>query len=348
MTIQHAYKQWYWPGQVDGWQNLQQRSVPIPQPGPGEVLIKIHAVSLNFRELMIARKLYVGEPAPELVPGADPAGEIVALGQEVTSWNLGDRVLAGFYLDDFGGEVTPDKHNSAMGSGRQGTLQEYRVLPANVLVRIPAHMSYEEASTLTCAGLTAYNALLGGPIPLKAGQTVLLQGTGGVSLFAAQIAVLSGARVILTSSSEEKLQTAAKLGVHETINYKTHPDWEKVVLELTKGVGADHVLDVVGGATLSQSLKALAHAGQLTIIGILGRFDSPPDMLMSVMLKNAIVRGITVGSLDMLRNFIRLVEVHKLKPVVGRVFGFEDVKKAYECLEKQDFVGKIVVKVSSP
>lgn len=177
--------------------------------------------------------------------------------------------------------------------------------------------------------MTAYNALLGGPIPLKAGQTVVLQGTGGVSLFAAQIAVLSGARVILTSSSDEK------------------PDWAKEVLRLTGGAGADHVLDVGGGATLSQSLKALAHAGQLTIIGILGGFDSPPDVLMSVMLKNATVRGITVGSLDMLRDFIRLVDMHKLKPVVGRVFALDEVKKAYECLEKQDFVGKIVVKVAS-
>lgn len=195
--------------------------------------------------------------------------------------------------------------------------------------------------------MTAYNALLGGPIPLKAGQTVVLQGTGGVSLFAAQIAVLSGARVILTSSSDEKLKTATALSVHETINYKTHPDWAKEVLRLTGGAGADHVLDVGGGATLSQSLKALAHAGQLTIIGILGGFDSPPDVLMSVMLKNATVRGITVGSLDMLRDFIRLVEMHKLKPVVGRVFALDEVKKAYECLEKQDFVGKIVVKVAS-
>ncbi|EJD42367.1 NAD(P)-binding protein [Auricularia subglabra TFB-10046 SS5] len=346
MTLPATYKQWYWPGEVNGWQNLEQRQVPLAEPGYGEVLLKIHAVSLNYRDLVVARKQLI-EGDPGLVPGCDPAGEIVAVGPGVLGWRSGDRVLAGYYLDDVGGPLTPAKLESGMGAQRQGTLQEYRILPAGVLVRIPKHLSYEEAATLTCAGLSAYNALLGGPIKLRAGQTVVLQGTGGVSLFAAQIAILSGARVILTSSSDAKLKTAVALGVHDTVNYRDQPEWDVRVLELTGGRGAEHVLDVGGGSTLARSLNALALSGQVTVVGFLGGLDAPRDLHMSVLLKDASLRGIRVGTLDMMRDFMQLVETHRLKPVVGHIFGFSEVKEAFECLEKQEFVGKIVVKVSS-
>ncbi|EJD42370.1 NAD(P)-binding protein [Auricularia subglabra TFB-10046 SS5] len=334
--------------QPDGWASLQLHEVPIPTPGAGEVLVKIHAVSLNFRELLIARNQFIGTPVPGLVPGCDPAGDIVAVGPGVTKWAVGERVIAGFYMDDVGGPVTDEILGTSLGAGTvQGTLQEYRVFPAAVIVRIPPHLSYVEAATLSCAGLKAYNALLGGPVPLKAGETVLLQGTGGVSLFAAQIAVLSGARVILISSSDEKLKIAASLGVQHVINYKTHPDWEQDVLALTGGAGVDHVLDIAGGTTLAKSLKALARGGQVSKIGVLdGSADAPPDVLTTVWFKAALVRGITVGSLDLLRRFVRLVDVHQMRPVVGRVFEFADTKEAFACLEKQDFVGKIVVRVS--
>ncbi|KZW01775.1 NAD(P)-binding protein [Exidia glandulosa HHB12029] len=338
-------KQFWWPGKVNGYENLEVRDVPIPKPGPGEVLVKIRAVSLNFRELLIARGQYVGESPEGLTPGADFAGEVVSSGGN-SLWKAGDNVVATFYLGDIGTGLTEEVRHTALGAEYQGTLTEYRVFPASALEHIPAHMSFEEAATLSCAGTTAYTSLLGGPAPLKAGQTVVVQGTGGVSLFAAQIAVAAGARVIATSSSDEKLKFVKSLGVHDVINYKTTPAWESRVLELTGGKGADLIVDVAGGGSLSKSLSALRIGGQVVVIGILGDTTSPPDLLWKIMMKNALVRGVTVGDVVMFREFLHLLELHKIQPKVGKVFEFEKTKEAFACLEKQDFVGKVVIQVA--
>ncbi|EJD42363.1 alcohol dehydrogenase [Auricularia subglabra TFB-10046 SS5] len=320
-----------------------------PAPCPGQVLVRIHAVSLNIRDLLIARGQAGGQLLPELVPASDAAGEVVSVGTRVLTWVSGDRVIAGIFGDDVGGPITPEVFAGGLGLKRQGTLQEYRVFPATQLVRFSEHMSYEEAATLVGAGLTAYTALMSGPLSLKAGQTVVLQGTGSVSVFGAQIALASGARAILTSSSDEKLKTVSEKlpGLSGTVNYKTHPEWSAEILRLTGGRGADFILDVGGGTTLSQSVKAVAPFGQVAIVGILGGIQPPPDLIMSVLLKSAIVRGVAMGGIDFLRDFVRFTDDKKLRPLAGRVFAFEDAKKAFECMEKQDFVGKVILKVSN-
>ncbi|KZW01844.1 alcohol dehydrogenase zinc-binding domain-containing protein [Exidia glandulosa HHB12029] len=304
MSYTKTMRQWYWPGKVAGYRNLVIREVPIPAPGPGEVLVKIHAISLNYRDIVIANDQYAGRKIiDDLTPGADPAGEV-----------------AGGDVDDWGQTAS--------------------------LVNIPDHLTYEEASTLSCAGVTAYRALLDGPAPIKAGETIVLQGTGGVSIFAAQIAVAAGVRVILTSSSDKKLEFAKSLGVHEVINYRSTPAWHERVLSLTNGRGAELVLDVAGGDTVTKSLDAIKFGGQVVLVGFLEGGISPGDLVIKAMFRNALVRGITVVDITLFKQLLRLVEFHKIKPVVGKVFQFEEAKDAFACLEKQDFVGKVVIRIS--
>ncbi|KAH7096177.1 NAD(P)-binding protein [Auriculariales sp. MPI-PUGE-AT-0066] len=331
-TLPTTQKRWIWPGKVNG----------------VDVLVRIHAVSLNFRELMIASGIYPGARTEGLTPGCDPAGEVVRAGPGVAQqWKEGDRVTATFFLGDTGVGMGLHMAGTDMGSAMQGTLVQYRVFPAAALVRIPDGLSYEEAATFSCAGVTAYNALLGGPRPVRPGETVLVQGTGGVALFGAQIAHASGARVVITSSSDTKLAQIQKLvPVDETVNYTTHPEWQERVLALTGGGGAHHVLDVGGAATVPRSLQAVAFGGCVSIIGSMTGVKLEWD-LVSVIQKGAIVRGIPVGTRQHLEETFRLYEIRGIKPVVGRVFGFGEAKEALKTLASQDFIGKIVIKVAA-
>ncbi|TFL05146.1 alcohol dehydrogenase superfamily protein [Pterulicium gracile] len=318
-----------------------------PAPEADEVLVKVHAVSLNYRDLLIAWGKYsLAGIQGSIVPASDAACEIVAVGPKVKGWSVGQRVCANFCPDHIFGDVTADARNGALGAAAPGVLTEYRTFPAHSLVEIPEHLSYEEASTLPCAALTAYNALVGSK-PIKGGQTVLVQGTGGVSIFALQLAVASGAVVIATSSSDKKLELALKLGATHLINYNKTPNWDEEVLRITKGKGVDHVIEVGGAGTLERSLKSVKIGGSVDIIGIISASETPPANVVGLVMVNAIhMRGILIGSVDQFRDMNRLLSAHKIKPVVDKVFEFEQAVDAYKYLESQKHVGKVVIKVA--
>ncbi|KAJ7057476.1 NAD(P)-binding protein [Mycena amicta] len=277
------------------------------------------------------------------------AGDVVALGEDVKGWKIGDRVSANFFLDRLNDEYSQDIMYSSMGAPTSGVLREYRAFPAHALVKIPAHLSYEEVSAFPCAGVTAYNALFGGTKSLKAGDTVLIQGTGGVSIFALQFAVASGATTIVTSSSDAKLQIATKLGAKHLINYATHPNWNEEVLRLTGGTGVDRVVEVGGNATLDKSLAAVRTGGNIDLIGQLGGIDdvSAVDIVTSTIWKEVNIRGMSIGSIAQFKQLIRLLIANPetTRPLIDRVFTFEEARQALEYLEGQKHVGKVIVRV---
>ncbi|KAJ7184900.1 alcohol dehydrogenase superfamily protein [Mycena filopes] len=341
-TRQYSYPQF------GSYGNLVMEEVQLSPPKPNEVLVKTKAVSLQFRDLMIANGKYPPPLATNLVPCSDMAGEVVAVGADVTQWHVGDRVCANFFLHKLHSEQTLATRNSALGGASQGVLTEYRSYPEHSLVAIPKHLSYEEASTLPCAALTAYNALLGGYEPLKAGDTILVQGTGGVSIFALQFAVASGATVIVISSSDEKLKIASRLGARHVINYATTPAWDQEVLRITDGRGVDRVLEVVGHSTVStikRSVAAVRLGGSIDIIGGVGGSTALPDILLDTILKDLKIRGLYVGSVTQFQAMNRLLEANPevTRPVVDKVFPFEEAKKAFAYLEAQRHVGKVVI-----
>ncbi|OJT02686.1 Zinc-type alcohol dehydrogenase-like protein [Trametes pubescens] len=332
--------------QADGFHNLTLTQSPIPKLKATEVLVKVHAVSLNYRDLVVAKGTYPLGLRDNVIPCSDLAGEIVALGVDVTGWHVGDRVCSATSTDYAFGDVTETAVVTTFGAVIDGTLTEYKVLPAHVLVRIPDHLTYEEASTLPCAAVTAYNAFQG-PTPLKGGDTVLIQGTGGVSIFGLQLAVASGATVIATSSSDEKLKIATSLGAAHTINYKKTPNWAEEVLKITNGRGVDHILEVGGPGTIIQSLNAIRYGGTISLIGFVAGGGDVSTLPLLILTKGAIVRAVLAGgSHDQFEQMARLISAVKLKPVVNRVFAFEDVRKAFEYQESQQHVGKVVIKVS--
>ncbi|KAJ7128833.1 alcohol dehydrogenase superfamily protein [Mycena crocata] len=342
MTLPTTTHQYSYP-KLGSYDNLVVQEVPVSAPRPNEVLVKTHAVSLQFRDLLIAKGAYPGSLPPNLVPCSDVAGEVIALGEGVKEWKVGDRVCANFILDRIHeGQVG----ELALGGATDGVLTVYRTFPAQSLVAIPEHLSWEEASTLPCAALTAYNALLSGYEPLKAGDTVLVQGTGGVSIFALQFAVASGATVIATSSSDEKLKVVTKLGAKHVINYKTTPKWDEEVLKLTNGVGVDRVIEVAGNSTLQRSISSVRTGGSIDIIGFVGgRTDDPPDIIGASIHKQLKIRGVYVGSVHQFQKMNKLISanVEATRPVVDKVFHFDDAKAAFAYLESQAHVGKVVI-----
>jgi len=281
---------------------------------------------------------------PNVIPCCDMAGEIIAVGNEVEGWNIGDRVCAQIALDYLFGDIFEKDLDLILGSTIDGTLAEYKTFPAKSLVRVPESLSYEEASTLPGAGVTAFSAFMG-PVPLKGGDTVLVQGTGGVSSFALQFAVASGATVIVTSSSDRKLEIAAKLGAKHLINYKTTPDWEEEVLKITHGRGVDHIIEVGGPGTLVKSIKCVRFCGWIHVIGYLtsGDVSSVP---VSLLTKGVILRGVLGGPRTQFEAMNRLIEANDIKPVVDKVFSFEEAQAAYKHLASQQHFGKVVIKVS--
>ncbi len=313
-----------------------------PTPGRGQALVKVKAVSLNFRDLLMVKGAYSRNLPFPLVPCSDCSGEVVKVGEGVTRVKVGDRVAAAFFQTWLGGELTDQKAKLALGGAIDGVLAEYAVFHGDGLVHVPDHLSYEEAATLPCAGVTAWNALVTAG-NLKAGDTVLVLGTGGVSLFALQFARLVGARVIITSSSDAKLERARQLGASDTINYRSMPEWDERARALTGGAGVDHVVEVGGPGTLARSLRAVKMAGTISFIGVLA---APADVsLLPIIMKHVRVQGIYVGSRDMFEAMNRAIAFHKLKPVIDRVFPFEEAREALRHMASGAHFGKICIRV---
>lgn len=307
--------------------------------GATDVLVRMKAASLNFRDLLIAKGLYSRNLKLPLVPLSDGAGEVIAVGSAVTRFKPGDRVTPCFMQRWISGALSKDAVKSALGGAVNGVLQNEALFGEEGLVAIPEHLSYEEASTLPCAALTAWNALFES-CTLTPGQSVLTLGTGGVSIFALQLAKAAGARVVITSSSDEKLERAKQLGADTVINYKTTPDWEKFVLSAHPD-GVDHVIELGGAGTLPRSLKAVKLGGHLSLIGRLtdGQFD-PTQLLM----KGARLQGIFVGSREMFEHMNAAISLHKIKPVIDKVYPVDQVGEALQVLESGSHFGKIVLR----
>ena len=315
---------------------------PDPKPSYGQVLIKLRSLSLNYRDLMVVKGLYNPKLPLPLIPFSDGVGEVVAVGEGVTRVNIGDRVAGIFFQKWLAGELTAEKAESALGGAIEGMLAEYVVLHEDGVVRVPEHLTDEEAASLPCAAVTAWNALFTSG-SLKAGDTVLIQGTGGVSIFALQFALLAGARVIATSSSDEKLERVLQLGASDGINYKQTPDWSKKVRELTAGDGVDYVVEVGGAGTLSESLRAVRYGGQISLIGVLTG-GSAEINTASILMKNVKVQGIYVGSREMFEAMNSAIALHKLHPVCDRVFPFHEAPEALKYMETGSHFGKICIR----
>ena len=325
-------------GSLDG---LRLVDRPEPQAARGEIVVRVKAASLNYRDLLVMQGAY-GRATLPLTPLSDGAGEVVAIGEGVTRWQPGDRVAGTFFPNWLSGPINADVMQAARGGGStHGMLSEYVTLSEHGAVRVPEHLSWEEAATLPCAALTAWNALVEQG-RVQAGETAVLLGTGGVSLFGLQIAKLHGARTIITSSSDDKLARATTLGADATINYRTTPDWEKKVLELTGGRGADHVLEVGGAGTFAKSLRATRVGGHVALIGVLAGVASELRVT-DILMKSLRVTGIYVGSRAMFESLNRAVTQHHLKPVIDRVFPFAEASAAYEHLQSGKHFGKVVI-----
>ncbi len=320
--------------------NLKLVDVPAPRPAAGQVLIKMKTWSLNYRDLLVVRGIYAPKLKFPFQMISDGVGEVIAVGAGVTRVNIGDRVSGAFMQAWIDGPPSDGKNHSALGGDIAGLAAEFVVLDAEGCVHVPAHLTDEEAATLPCAALTAWNALVTTG-HLKAGDTVLTQGTGGVSLFALQFAKMHGARVISTSSSDEKLERMRALGASDTINYKSTANWSKRVLELTGGVGVDHIVEVGGAGTLGQSVACVRTGGRISLIGVLtgGEFNPIPILMKSIALQ-----GIFVGSRTMFDEMNRAISLHQMRPVVDRVFPFSEFPQALRHMESGAHFGKIVLK----
>jgi len=327
-----------------GLDNLKAAERPTPHPGPDEVLVRVRAVSLNYRDLLVVQGKYNPRMKLPHVPLSDGAGDVIEVGTEVNNWQPGHRVVIPFMPGWIEGELTPAKGSSALGGDVDGMLSELVVIRAEALLPMPDHLNYEEAATLPCAAVTAWNGLFVSG-NLQPGQTLLLQGTGGVSLFGLQFSKLVGATVIITSSSDEKLDRARAMGADYTINYRSRPDWEKRVHEITGGRGVDLTLEVGGAGTLSKTLRATCHCGHVSLIGVLSGIAGDVETA-HILHKAVTIRGIYVGSRAMFAAMNHAITQHKLEPVIDRVFGFDDSPEALRYLESAQHFGKIVIRIN--
>lgn len=328
--------------------SLQRVALAPREPGPFEVRVRIKAVSLNFRDLMVARGEYHYQKAggASVIPASDAAGEVVAVGAAVTRYRPGDRVMGAFLPDWIDGEPNLVNTARAPGAGDDGVLASEVVFSEHSLVAIPAALSDEQAATLPCAAVTAWNALFVAG-RARAGQTALLLGTGGVSIWGLQLAKAAGLRAIITSSSAEKLARARELGADDLINYRDHPEWQDEVLRVTGGEGAHVVLEVGGEGTLQRSVAAARHGGAIGIIGGVSGFASVPVSPLALIAGNKRLEGIFVGSRKMLEDVARLVERARIAPVIDRVYGFDEAPAAFERLASGRHFGKIVIRVDA-
>ncbi|MDY0004872.1 MAG: NAD(P)-dependent alcohol dehydrogenase [Polyangia bacterium] len=325
-----------------GLKNLKIEERPRPEPGPGQVLVQMRAASLNYRDLMTVQGSYNPKQPLPLVPCSDGVGHVAALGAGVTRLSVGDRVCPIFCQNWIDGPPTRDGLRSTLGGPLDGTLAEWMVVNAEGLVVPPASLSDLECAALPCAGVTAWTALFTEG-ELRPGQTVLVLGTGGVSLFALQLAKARGARVILTSSSEEKLERAKALGADEVLNYLEHERWGRVVREMTSGRGVDHVVEVGGAGTLEESLQATAIGGRIAVIGVLSGLKAQVPVT-SILMGYIRLQGVLVGPRASFEALCAFMSEHSLKPVLGAVFPFAEARAGFELMSRGGHFGKIALK----
>jgi NADPH:quinone reductase-like Zn-dependent oxidoreductase len=323
---------------------LQRTEVRVKELGPHDVRVAIRAVSLNYRDLMFARGGYLVSSTEPRIPACDGAGEVIEVGSQVQRFRKGDRVAAIYFPRWIDGEATPHNTTGTLGAQVDGVLAEQIVINEEALVTIPAHLDFVEAATLPCAGVTAWNSLFVEG-KLKAGGSVLLQGTGGVSIHALQLAHAAGAQTVITSSSDAKLEKARKLGADFTINYRTNPEWQDEVLRITGGRGVDVVLEIGGRDTLKRSLAAARTGGVIAVIGGLSGWGSELEFLPLIAGAKRL-SGIFVGSRKMFEDLNRVVSAAGIHPVVDRTFGFDQVREAYEHLASGGHFGKVVIRIT--
>ncbi len=326
-----------------GLENLKPLDLPDPNPEPGRVVVRVRAASLNYRDLMMVMGRYDPRQPLPLVPLSDGAGDVVAVGPGVTQVKVGDRVASAFFQGWTDGPITKAKARTSVGGPISGMLAERVALSEHGVVKFPDFLSYEEAATLPCAAVTAWNGLITEG-RLQPGDTVLVQGTGGVSLFALQFAKATGARVLITSSSDAKLARAKELGADAGINYKTTPDWDKEVLARTDGLGVHHVVEVGGAGTLGKSLNAVRHGGVVSVIGVLSGV-APELSILPILHKSVRLQGIYVGSTAMFAAMNRAIAQNGIRPVIDRVFALEEAGAALAHLESGAHFGKIVIRI---
>jgi NADPH:quinone reductase-like Zn-dependent oxidoreductase len=323
--------------------DLKETAAPAP-PQAGEILVKMTAVSLNYRDLLVVKGSGSWKPAEARIPVSDGVGEVVAVGDNVTRLKIGDRVAGIFLPRWLDGELTPEKFVLPLGgAAADGVLAELVVFDERSVVKIPSNLTDEEAATLPCAAVTAWHAVTRRS-RVKSGETVLIQGTGGVSLFALQFVHALGARPFVISSSDEKLEKARELGAAATVNYRKFPNWDEKILELSNGEGVAHVIEVVGGENLNLSLNAVALSGTISFIGLLAGLSAPINTWQFVA-KNVKIHGIETGSREMFEEMNAFIEQHRIKPVIDKIFEFTAVKDALRYLESSSHFGKIVIKI---
>ena len=332
MKVWQVAREW----SIEGMELAEQ---PEPVPAPGQVTVRMRAASLNYRDLITVQGKGGVSRLP-LIPFSDGAGEVIAIGEGVTRVAVGDHVCPMFFQSWIDGKVSAARRRYALGGTRPGVLQEVMLLDAEGVSHIPSHLSFQEAATLPCAGLTAWRALFE-EANLGPGETVLVQGTGGVSIFALQFAKLAGATVIVTSSSDDKLERAKLLGADHTINYRSVPEWGKAAAEWAGG-GVDHVVEVGGKDTFAQSLEAARVGGNILVIGVLTGF-AQQIAISTLFSKNLHVIGLSVGSRRMFEGMTAAIGRNKMRPVVDRVFGFDAVPDALRLMQQSGHFGKIVV-----
>lgn len=327
-----------------GLDNLKPAERDIPALGSEQVLLKIKACSLNYRDLMMVQGSYNPRQPLPLIPLSDGVGEIVEVGDQVSRVAVGDRVAGIFAQGWFGGEPSQERvRPTTLGSPLDGMLAQYVVLHQQGVVKVPAHLSDQEAATLPCAAVTAWSAL-NKYRRLSPGDTVLLQGTGGVSVFALQFAKLSGATVIITSSSDAKLERAKSLGADYTINYREQPDWHKVARDITGKTGVDHIVEVGGAGTFEKSLAAVRIGGFIATIGVLDG-GSAPLSVIPILMSGLTVQGILVGSRDDFEAMNRAIAAHQLQPVIDKTFAFDEARAAFDWMHSGSHFGKIVIQI---
>ena len=324
-----------------GFENIQITTDEVEQPIGNQVLVRWRASSLNYHDYLVVNGAIPVEDGR--IPMSDGAGEIAAVGEDVTKWKVGDKVLSLFYRDWLEGNPTPTKTALISGENSEGFLTEHGLETEETLTKMPEHLSFTEAATLPCAALTAWNALMvkGN---LQSGESVLIEGTGGLSIFSMQIALAAGAKVYATSSSIEKAERLKSLGVEAVVNYKTEPKWGRKIHELSNG-GVDHVIDVGGGTTMNNSIDAAKMGGHVCSIGILGNGRTGEITFSKFFFKHLKMSGIAVGSREMQKDLVAFLEEHKIKPMVSKVFAFDELAEAFRYQESGQHFGKIVVEI---
>ncbi|MEJ4045560.1 zinc-dependent alcohol dehydrogenase family protein [Erwinia sp. SLM-02] len=329
-------------GSID---HLQRVEEPRPRPGRQQVLIRVAAVSLNYRDLAILHGKSTLAPQAGLIPLSDGVGYIVECGEDATRFACGDRVAGIFFPQWLGGSLTPGNSGGAWGSRADGWLTEYKVIDEASLVSVPDYLSDEQAATLPCAAVTAWNSLTQSR-PLQPGETVLTQGTGGVALFAVQFARLMGLKIIALTSSEEKAALLRELGATHTVNYRLHPDWYQQARALTDGVGVQRVVEIGGPGTLQNSLKSTASGGEIALLGFVAAGDESVDF-MTLFTSGATVRPFSVGSREDFERMNLALAQSRLKPVIDRVFSFSETREAWRYFDRQQHCGKVVIKMDA-